>query len=370
MRVEPDAREAVDDRRELLERMRTVLDRADLADPSGSLPLPPPDGILRHPAAIEAVHTAQHALRSGPLTAERRAALASVLAGVAGEEPPGFGPAPPQDHLRRSVARALRSIPPRTGAGGAPVVADVAPWDADEQQALVRAMALLAEAWPEMVGELAETVTEVALLDGDAIDGFTDFTVHGAVLIHRSRLTANAAGLPGPVRCAEALVHEGTHTRCNAAAVAEPFLLPAPAPADEGPERSAGAPGALLVATPLRADPRPLSGLFQQTVVLARSVLLYQRLDRLSELLAAEPAAAARRARLTASARQAVDTLGRHADALTEAGRSVLGQCEAVLREPGAQGPGAQEPVPQQPGPQRSGTRSPGPQRPGPREPE
>ncbi|WP_058047700.1 hypothetical protein [Streptomyces roseifaciens] len=38
----------------------------------------------------------------------------------------------------------------------------------------------------------------MALLDGMAIDGFTDFTVHGAVLINRRRLSATRSGLPGP----------------------------------------------------------------------------------------------------------------------------------------------------------------------------
>ncbi|MFF5565584.1 HEXXH motif-containing putative peptide modification protein [Streptomyces sp. NPDC012829] len=350
---------AVEDRRAVLERMRAVLDRlghtgfTESGPPAGSgEPWPAltaaavSDDVLRRPAAVEAVHMAQRALRSDLSAREPRAALAAVLDRLAGEGPSAFGPAPPQDHLRRSVSRALRSIPARRGVDGSPVTAGVVAWDADQRQVLVRAVGLLTEAWPEMTGELTETVTEVALLDGDAIDGFTDFTVHGAVLVHRNRLTASASGLPGPVRCAEALVHEGTHNRCNAAAVAGPFLLPEPT--EDHPDRAGGpgpagdpagtgdpggsgrpAPGALLVDTPLRADPRPLSGLLQQTVVLARSVLLYRRLAALGTV---GRAVAAREARLVASARQAVDTLTAHSGALTDGGRALLGECAAVAQ--------------------------------------
>ncbi|WP_329073143.1 aKG-HExxH-type peptide beta-hydroxylase [Streptomyces sp. NBC_01429] len=370
MHVEADVRGAVEDRREVVERIRAVLDRLEFAEATEATeatglteftdPKAPggpgerasaltaasvSDDVLRRPAAIEAVHTAQRALRSGTPTREPLTALAAVLGRFAGDGPPALGPAEPQDHLRRSVSRALRSIPARRRDDGAPVTAGVVGWDAEQRHVLVRAVDLLTGIWPEMVGELSETVAEVALLDGDAIDGFTDFTVHGVVLLHRDRLTTSASGLPGPVRCAEALVHEGTHNRCNAAAVAEPFLLPDPADggatgADGGSAGSGGtgaaAPGALRVTTPLRADPRPLSGLFQQTVVLARGVLLYRRLAAPAMLRmpgTAERAVTAREARLTASARQAVDTLTAHSGALTDSGLALLGECAAVTRE-------------------------------------
>ncbi|MFJ3217528.1 aKG-HExxH-type peptide beta-hydroxylase [Kitasatospora sp. NPDC086801] len=313
MDVEPDAHEAVDDRARLLERLRAVLDRAEL-------PSPPGDG-LRHPAAVETVHTVQRALRSGPLSPELRRTLAARLDHL---PPPVFGPAEPQDHLSRSVARALRSIPARAGADGTPVTADVVRWRGSEREALAQSLGLLARVWPEAAAEVRESVAEVALLTGDAIDGYTDFTVHGAVLVHRARLTASAAGLPGPVRFAEALVHEGAHTRCNAAALAEPFLLPDRPAGPDTPGRRTE----LLVATPLRADPRPLTGLFQQTVVLARSVLLYRRFT------GPGPAVDARHQDLLASAHQAVTTLTAHTDTLTPHGRRLLAQCAAVLGGP------------------------------------
>ncbi len=308
MRVEPDAAEAADDRAHLLRRMRGVLERAELA--------PPVSDGLRHPAAVEVVHIAGRALRSSPLTPEQRRTLAARLEQV---PPPVFGPADPQGHLTRSVARALRSVPAHQGADGRQATAQVAAWQEPERAALARAVDLLTRVWPEGAAEVRETVAEIALLDGEAIDGFTDFTVHGAILVNRARLTAGAAGLPGSVRFAEALVHEGTHTRCNAAALTDPFLLP------DQPQGPGVSDRDLLVATPLRADPRPLTGLFQQTVVLARSVLLYRRLVGLGEVVDA------RRETLVSSAHQAVATLGAHADKLTAHGNRLLAECAGAL---------------------------------------
>ncbi|AJT69978.3 hypothetical protein T261_8385 [Streptomyces lydicus] len=309
MHIEPDRQGAVDDRTVLLDRMREVLGRAGLAPPQG-------DG-LRHPAAVELVHTVQRALRAGPLAPGRRQSLEAQLAHVS---QPLFGPADPQGHLKRSVGRALKAIPAAVGAGGQPVTAEVAVWRPAERELLTEALSLLTRVWPESAVETREAVVEIALLDGDAIDGFTDFTVHGGVFVNRARLTESGDGLPGPVRCAEALVHEGAHTRCNVAAVRKPFLLP---------ERSAGTGSSqqddLLVATPLRADRRPLTGLFQQTVVLTRSLLFYRRLGNLGT------AVDARRDRLLGSARQAVDTLTDHAHKLTTPGQQVLVECAAAL---------------------------------------
>ncbi|WP_327174501.1 HEXXH motif-containing putative peptide modification protein [Streptomyces sp. NBC_01335] len=322
MRVQPDAGEAAGDRAALLGRMRAVLDRAGVEAP--------PDARLRHPAAVEVVHRVQGELRAGPLHADR---LRAAAAGFDRLPASGCAPAVPRGHLHRSVARALRSIPPRTRPDGQPVTAEVAEWRTPERDVLVEALEVLDTVWPQSADETRETVAEVALLDGDAIDGYTDFTIHGAVLLNRSRLAVGRDGLPGVVRCAEALVHEGTHTRCNAAASRRPFLVPAGGP--EGAPRGAGG-TEILVATPLRADPRPLTGLFQQVVVLARSVEFYRRLvaggSAGSGSWDGASAAGARRALLRKGGLQAVATLSVHAGALTEEGVRVLDECAVILR--------------------------------------
>ncbi|MDA5284312.1 aKG-HExxH-type peptide beta-hydroxylase [Streptomyces sp. NPDC054904] len=313
MQVEPDARQAAADRGALTRRMGLVLERAEL-------PLPPAQALHR-PAVVEVVHTVQRDLRSGPLGADRIRELQTRLAvGPA----PMCAPVDPQDHLSRSLARALRSVPVRADVRGRPAGSEVAGWQAGERRVLEEALALLEEVWPQGAAEMRETVVEVALLDGHAIEGFTDFTVHGAVLVNRTRLREGANGLPGPVRCAEALVHEGAHTRCNAAASLEPFLLPDPGATAGGGARPGGS-GGLLVATPLRSDLRPLSGLFQQAVVLARSVLFYRRLT------VAGAAASQRHAKLAEGGAMAVRTLDAHADSLTRRGRRVLEECASVL---------------------------------------
>lgn len=186
----------------------------------------------------------------------------------------------PATHLRESLVRALAALPRNPGTPPGPVPdgpdgstsmdtgsMDIGEWREDERDVFCAAGCLLAEVWPQLLAEASLVVRQVALLAGRHIDGYTDFTTHGVVFINRRRLEPGRTGLPGFARLAEALVHEGTHNRFNVVALSHPFLID---------EVGQGAPA--LLATPLRSDPRPLSGLFQQLVVLVRSVSLYDRL--------------------------------------------------------------------------------------------
>ncbi|MEW2575429.1 aKG-HExxH-type peptide beta-hydroxylase [Streptomyces syringium] len=308
MDVEPDRSSARDDQDALRRLLLKAATASGLPEPAAGWTIPP------HPAAVEAVHRAQRERRSARTGGPARPSLRSPAA-----EP--LDPVDPADHphLARSLARALARLPDRTGADGQPVTASPGTWSAADRAVLADALGLLGTVWPRMLGELRTVVAQVALLDGMAIDGYTDFTVHGAVLINRRRLSPTRAGLPGPVRLAEALVHEGTHNRCNAAAVSEPFLTPA---ADE----RAG-----LLATPLRADPRPLSGLFQQTVVLARCVQLYRRIaGGQGAGGAAGQVAGDRHDRLLGDLRAAVTALEAHRSRLTGHGRRLLDQSALI----------------------------------------
>ncbi|MER5552238.1 HEXXH motif-containing putative peptide modification protein [Streptomyces sp. NPDC002793] len=228
------------------------------------------------------------------------------------------GPAP---HLHAAVGRALASIPPgrETTTGAEGPGAAVRAWETGQVAVLAETAERLGRIWPAMLAELEEGVRQIVLLGGRAIDGFTDFTTHGAVFVNASRLATGRTGLPGWVRLADALVHEGTHTRCNAAAFSTPFLVPATGP---GPS----------VMTPLRPDPRPLTGLFQQTVVLVRQTVLYRLVHRGTPLSDAQrEAVAERRDRLMEKAFQGVDTLGRHRAALTPAGEAVRAEAAGLL---------------------------------------
>ncbi|MFJ8869934.1 aKG-HExxH-type peptide beta-hydroxylase [Streptomyces sp. NPDC102473] len=231
--------------------------------------------------------------------------------------------AAPAPHLGAAVGRALASIPQGRGTTkdteGPGVV--LRAWKAEEATVLGETAERLDQVWPAVLAELQEGISQIALLSGRAIDGFTDFTTHGAVFVNAARLTVGRTGLPGWVRLADALVHEGTHTRCNAAAFSTPFLMAA-----TGPGTS--------VMTPLRPDPRPLAGLFQQTVVLVRQAVLYRLIHQEAPLPDPQrEAVAARRARLMEQASQGLDTLGGHRAALTPAGEAVRAEAAGLLAE-------------------------------------
>ncbi|GGP35139.1 YcaO-like family protein [Streptomyces abikoensis] len=266
------------------------------------------------PSPVDREHTTQQ-VRTVVLQARDSAARARCTAERTGWAvdlaPPG------ERHLEDSVLRALREAPEPAGvthAGdGCPTArsAAVVDWDAGQREVLAEAWRTLRTSWPRMSAELEVTLRQVVLLGGWGIDGFTDFTAHGAVFVNSRRLTGREPDGPaGHVRLAEALVHEGTHNRCDSAAASAPFL------------RASGA-GELL-STPLRPDARPLAGLFQQVVVLARSVLLYRRLPD-------GTAARARHALLLDRGRRGAATLRGRSEALTDTGRELLEQAEAVF---------------------------------------
>jgi hypothetical protein len=255
----------------------------------------------------------------------REAAQAAVVSA----ERVGNGPCPQwavdlppvERHLQESLRRAKAQIPTRDDRAEDVARLAVRGWTEDERSVHCGASCLLASVWPEMLAEVATMVRQVALLEGFGIDGFTDFASHGAVFVNSSRLQPSHSGLPPEVRLAEALVHEATHNRCNAAAVRQPFL------------EDAGGDAASLVHTPLRNDPRPLTGLFQQLVVIVRCWLLYER-------LLASPGAPgadglrARRDMLRSQGLQASRTLRAHQSKLSDHGRSVVAEAEHLLNVP------------------------------------
>ena len=82
--------------------------------------------------------------------------------------------------------------------------------------------------------------------------------------------------------------------------------------------------------TPLRRDARPLTGLFQQLVVLARCTMLYDRL--LDDPGRAEADAMSRRREtLHGQGRDALRTIGPFADRLTDRGRSAIVEADEIL---------------------------------------
>lgn len=320
MRVQPDAMSARRERADVARILSGVLDAVLSRLPNGTPRVGVPPESLLYPGLFAAAYEAQAACRTGrPADAEcerlaarlrdavERARVSRARAG--GCSAWAVDLAPPEDHLRDSLARAVSQVPQRPDRLEALAALRIGDWSDDDRAAFCEAACLLAASWPEMLDELTEVVQQVALLDGFGVDGFTDVATHGAIYVNRARLVADAGGLPGAFRMAEAIVHEGAHNRCNGAALADPFLVDA---------TSGGEP---VVMTPLRPDPRPLTGLLQQLVVLVRSVLLYDRL-----LDAPEPpaAAVARREKLHGQAGEALRVIGRHTGKLTDHGREVV----------------------------------------------
>jgi hypothetical protein len=318
MRLEPDRDQAAAEQRGITRIARAVLARIGFSDIDADL--------MCHPGLIAVVGDVQR-LSADATAAHRAAAIGAVRAALAGAELSrqrahhldcpawAIDLSPGQRHLCAGLERALAQIPARPNRV---IDVRVADW-ADAERAVFRgAAALLAESWPQMLAELTVCIRQVALLRGYGITGFSDFAVQGAVFVNAERCETRD-GLPSTLRLAENLVHEGTHTRCYSAALDEPFL-------------GAGRAG-VQVATPLRADPRPLFGLFQQLVVLCRCAELYGRVA--SNIGAHAPAQArtalTRKVTLVEQARQALSTLRNHAGKLTDHGRAILRESSAAI---------------------------------------
>lgn len=140
------------------------------------------------------------------------------------------------------------------------------------------AMALLDRAMPALSGEVRGLLSEIVLAthaQGDAyrFDGGSSYMLWGALFL-------NARFHETVVAMAEVIAHESAHTLLFGLSVEEPLVFNA----DDA-----------LYASPLRADPRPMDGIFHATFVSARMHWVMTRLAA-SGLLDAQEAAAAREA--------------------------------------------------------------------------
>jgi HEXXH motif-containing protein len=331
MRVLPDEIQAARQRDAVGQVLMTVLDRIAPQVLRSAARFVVAPQALTYPGVFAAAYDAQNACRAGspsPDGGERlarcvdravqRARDSQRRRAKSGCRAWEVDLAPAEEHLCASLARAVSQVPPRPERAEALAALRIAAWSDADRVAFCDATCILADRWPAMLAELRVVVQQVALIDGFGIDGFTDVATHGAVYINRARTRADDAQLPGAVRFAEALVHEGAHNSCNAAALTVPFLADA---------RSGSEP---VVMTPLRADPRPLTGLLQQLVVLVRTLLLYDRLAP-QPSIAATAAVAARRDKLCQQATEALRVISAHTAKLTHHGRAVVTESSQLL---------------------------------------
>ena len=222
---------------------------------------------------------------------------------------------PPERHLRESLERAFPPSPRGPGLEAAPGEVTLTTWGAAHRQVFSLASQLLAVLWPEMLSELRLVVRQVALMDGGGVDGFTDLSAHGAIFVNTRRLFA--VRIPPEIRFAEALIQEGCHTRCNAAAVVRPFLK----------ETGGNASRAMALS---RVEPHPLTALVHQLIVRVRCMHFYERV--VDRGFGGE-ATAVRSMKLREQALQALRALQPHLQALTDHGLDVVWEAGLLLAQ-------------------------------------
>lgn len=128
--------------------------------------------------------------------------------------------------------------------------------DAGLLTAYAGAYDLIARAWPELGDEIVALVRLVVPFDSELMVGWTSLLLEGALFI------GAVADVPFLV---ERLVHEAAHTRL--------YVL-------QGLGRLHEHGAGELVSSPIRRDPRPVSGLYHATFVYARLIEAFVRLDR------------------------------------------------------------------------------------------
>lgn len=161
-----------------------------------------------------------------------------------------------------SIVKAIAMA--KVAAGGNPTIQVMTAPDRELEDILRSGAGILAEHWPEMLAEIATTVRQLFIFSSEKVIGFVDFRSHGAVWLRESAIRT-------PLQFAEELIHEASHVRLNAAHAVSPLFL------NDDRER---------YASPLRADPRPMFGVFHQMFVLCRLVEFYRRIFRVRGSLA------------------------------------------------------------------------------------
>lgn len=117
---------------------------------------------------------------------------------------------------------------------------------------LAIALAELRSVWPEFAQEFEQCVECIVVFDGNAAIGFADFEFHNTVFLKVGYIVGADVT---PTSIAEEIVHEASHVRLNSAIGGRPFFAN---------------PDGEYYESPLRRDPRPMFGVFQQMYVLRR----------------------------------------------------------------------------------------------------
>lgn len=188
------------------------------------------------------------------------------------------------------------------------------------RQAAARAMEYLREAAPELHGEVQILIRDIVIARPDGSNlmnysGASSFALWGAI-------TINAETQCDWIQFYRQIVHETGHNLLYAIARGDPLVK-----ADRTVRRS----------SPIRADPRPIEGIFHAAFVLAREVNAFDALlqwhDEGGELPEDDVAIIADSLELSALAFwKCVETLREDDPGLTEFGDAVLADCEDYMK--------------------------------------
>jgi hypothetical protein len=124
------------------------------------------------------------------------------------------------------------------------------------------AIALMAQAAPELCGEFSGLVSDIILATGQSTDGAMDFAGASSFLLWGA-LFINPLGDHSPVSIIETLAHESAHSLLFGLMIDDAFVL--------NPDEQ-------RFQSPLRNDPRPMDGIYHATFVVARMHYAMQRL--------------------------------------------------------------------------------------------
>ncbi len=196
----------------------------------------------------------------------------------------------------------LRLAPPADPDGFATTLAD--------------ARFLLSREIPALAGEIAAIVNTVLI--GQEQPG-SPVQFHGASHYQFwGLLILNPVHHPTPLALVEAMAHEAGHSLLFGLTVDEPLVLN---------------PDAALFPSPLRADPRPMDGVFHATFVSARMAWAMERLAASPRLPAADRATAAKAAAEDRANFAAGDAVVRAHGDLTATGRAVIEAARAWIAQ-------------------------------------
>ncbi|MGF1548948.1 MAG: HEXXH motif-containing putative peptide modification protein [Sphingomonadaceae bacterium] len=170
------------------------------------------------------------------------------------------------------------------------------------------ALALLDRGFPELAAEIRALLCQIVLGAGPedpkarTFDGASAYTLWGAVLL-------NSRGQDSVLDTAQALAHESGHNLLFGFCAHESLV--------DNPDEE-------LFDSPLRADPRPMDGVFHATYVIAR---MHMTLSRLLEAGVLEPRQQEQAAKDLAAHRRnfaAGDDVIRKSGRLTQTGRAAI----------------------------------------------